>query len=80
MEYQKDREETIENVISWKHFQNLGSFHCCTVKYPCGKNTQSCTSPDQQKDSKYNITENIKLCIVKHLGQLQEDVGTVVGQ
>ena len=50
------------------------------VKYPCGKNTQSCTSPDQQKDSKYNITENIKLCIVKHLGQLQEDVGTVVGQ
>ena len=48
------------------------------VKYPCGEHSQPGDGPDEYKHSEHSVTESVELGVVEELGQLQEDVGTVV--
>ena len=50
------------------------------VKYPSWKDSQSCRGPNAQKQPEHDVTQCVELGVVKHLGKLQEDVTTVVGQ
>ena len=96
MEDQQNRKEAIENVISRKHFNYLGSLdgrakslhynslkfrnQVKPVKYPSWEDSESCRGPDAQKQPEHDVAESGQLGVVEHLGKLEENVTAVVGQ
>ena len=50
------------------------------VEYPCWEDSQPGDCPDEYEHSEHSVTESVELGVVQQLGQLQEDVSTVVGQ
>ena len=50
------------------------------VKYPCGEHSKPGDGPDEYEHTEDSDTESVELGVVEELGQLQEDVSTVVSE
>jgi len=70
VKHQKNWEEAIEYVVSWKHFDDLRRLDCGAVEDPCRVNPQPGHNPGHSKTGKKNVAGTLVVGVLTHLGRL----------